>query len=263
MTEGVLLVDKPAGVTSHDVVAEIRRSLPRKTKVGHSGTLDPFATGLLIILIGPATRTQQLFMDLGKTYEVSARFGAVSATGDIEGEITETGAIPAGEIELPTGEINQRPPIYSAVHIDGERAHERARRGEVFEMPQRTVTVTRFEQTGLRGRDRDFLIECSSGTYVRSLISDLGDAYCTALRRTSIGPFSVDDAGSQLSLHDALEEILPSVEVDHSGAQAIAHGQSIELSLTQTTSITHDGEVIALARPGEENQARPFVVFQR
>jgi tRNA pseudouridine55 synthase len=191
--EGVLLIDKPAGVTSHDVVASVRRCLGG-AKTGHAGTLDPFATGLLILLIGSATRIQNQMMELQKRYETIARLGATSSTGDREGQITQTGHIPADPPPLPTGEIRQRPPIYSAIKIKGERAYKRARRGEVFQMPERIVTVHRFEQRWRESDRAEYVIECSSGTYVRSLIADLGDAYCEELRRTEIGPFSVCDA---------------------------------------------------------------------
>jgi tRNA pseudouridine55 synthase len=200
--DGVLLIDKPAGITSHDVVAAVRRALGG-AKTGHAGTLDPFATGLLIVLVGKATKVQRQMMELRKRYETVARLGAVSSTGDIEGEVTETGRMPAdrskiGQPPLPTGEISQRPPMYSAVKIGGERAYRRARRGERFEMPERIVSVYRFEQLW---RDENpahpragYEIECSAGTYVRSLIADLNDAYCLELRRTAIGPFDVRDA---------------------------------------------------------------------
>jgi tRNA pseudouridine55 synthase len=189
---GVVLADKPAGVSSHDVVVRIRRRF--KAKAGHAGTLDPFATGLLIVLVGrEATREQRRFMELPKTYRAVARLGAVSTTDDPEGEITETGVVPAS-LELPTGELRQRPPAFSAVKVGGVRAYRRARRGEEVEMPPRLVRVHRFEQLW-REDDRVGLeIECSSGTYVRSLIAELGDAYCTELRRTAIGPFSVEEA---------------------------------------------------------------------
>ena len=212
--DGILLIDKPAGITSHDVVAAVRRALDG-AKTGHAGTLDPFATGLLIVLVGRATKAQRQMMDLRKRYEIVARLGAVSSTGDTEGEITVTGCLPPDPSVLPTGEIKQRPPIYSAVKIGGERAYKRARRGEELEMPERIVTVYRFEQLW-RERDRPpgladapvagsagdehvleragYEIECSSGTYVRSLIADLNDAYCLELRRTAIGPFDVGDA---------------------------------------------------------------------
>jgi tRNA pseudouridine55 synthase len=200
--DGILLIDKPAGMTSHDVVAAVRRALGG-AKTGHAGTLDPFATGLLIVLVGRATKIQRALMELPKRYETVARLGAVSSTGDTEGEITETGRVPAdrseiGQPPLPTGEIRQRPPMHSAVKIAGERAYRRARRGERFEMPERIVTVYRFEQLW---RDENpshpragYEIECAAGTYVRSLIADLNDAYCVQLRRTAIGPFDVRDA---------------------------------------------------------------------
>jgi tRNA pseudouridine55 synthase len=195
--DGVLLYDKPAGVTSHDVVAGTRRRLGRGIKVGHAGTLDPFATGLLLVLVGRATRAQRYLMALPKRYEVVARFGAVSTTGDPEGEIVETGRVPEGDLELPTGEIRQRPPAYSAVKIRGQRAYRRARSGEEFELPERLVTVYRFDEVEREGAQRSFVIECSSGTYVRSLIADLGDAYCVTLRRTRIGEFDVSDADQE------------------------------------------------------------------
>jgi tRNA pseudouridine55 synthase len=199
--DGVLLIDKPPGMTSHDVVAAVRHSLGG-VRTGHAGTLDPFATGLLLVLVGRATKSQRQLMDLPKRYETIARLGALSSTGDTEGEITRTGRIPPDPPQLPTGEVRQRPPAYSAVKIKGERAYKRARRGELLEMPERTVTVHRFVQ---RWRDHSapgelpragFEIECGSGTYVRSLIADLGDAYCLELRRTAIGPFDVRDAVS-------------------------------------------------------------------
>ena len=198
--DGILLIDKPAGMTSHDVVAAVRRALTgrgggaRGTKVGHAGTLDPFATGLLIVLVGRATKAQSRLMQLPKRYETEARLGAVSSTGDTEGEITETGRLPADPPDLPTGEVRQRPPLHSAVKIDGERAYRRARRGEQFEMPERIVSVYRFEQRWREGARAAYEIECGAGTYVRSLIADLNDAYCVQLRRTAIGPFEVADA---------------------------------------------------------------------
>lgn len=197
---GILLIDKPAGITSHDVVARVRRAL-HGVRTGHAGTLDPFATGLLLVLVGRATKSQQTLMALRKRYETVAQLGATSSTGDTEGEVTQTGKLPPDPPHLPTGEVRQRPPAYSAVKIGGERAYRRARRGERVEMPERIVTVHRFVQQW-RAPDDDhpglecagYQIECGSGTYVRSLIADLGDAYCLALRRTAIGPFLLADA---------------------------------------------------------------------
>ncbi len=205
--DGLLLCDKPAGITSHDVVAQVRHRLGRGVKVGHAGTLDPFATGLLVVLVGRATKVQRFVMEMRKRYEVTARFGATSTTGDPEGEITETGRIPDGDLPLPTGEVRQRPPVYSAVKIHGQRAYKLARAGVSVEMPERQITVYRFEETRRQAPERDFVIECSSGTYVRSLIADLGDAYCTALRRTRIGDFDVADADPERLL--PLEQALP------------------------------------------------------
>jgi tRNA pseudouridine55 synthase len=220
--DGILLIDKPAGITSHDVVAAVRRALDG-AKTGHAGTLDPFATGLLIVLVGRATKAQRQMMELHKRYATVAQLGAVSSTGDTEGVITATGRLPPDPPHLPTGEIRQRPPQYSAVKVGGERAYKRARRGEEFELPERIVSVYRFEQLWRRNEDpaqitpsarptppesraaglftgdpvlerAGYEIECSAGTYVRSLIADLGDAYCLELRRTAIGPFEVGDA---------------------------------------------------------------------
>ena len=200
VADGLLLIDKPAGITSHDAVSAVRRALGG-VRAGHAGTLDPFATGLLLVLIGRATKSQRVLMALPKRYEAIARLGATSSTGDTEGEIVETGRVPPDPPVLPTGEVRQRPPLYSAVKIEGERAYKRARRGERPQMPERVVTVYRFRQLwrDLRGGPHDsptaaFEIECAAGTYVRSLIADLGDAYCLSLRRTAIGPFHVDDA---------------------------------------------------------------------
>ena len=142
--DGVLLRAKPAGVTSHDVVAEVRRALPRRTKVGHAGTLDPFATGLLLVLVGRATRAQRFLMGLPKTYRAVARLGWTSDTGDRDGELAHTGRVPE-TLEIPIGEQMQRPPAYSAVKVGGRRAYDLARAGEPVELEPRPVTVYRAE----------------------------------------------------------------------------------------------------------------------
>jgi tRNA pseudouridine55 synthase len=160
------------------------------------------------VLVGrPATRCQAAFTALPKTYRTIARLGAVSETGDPEGEITSTGRFPPADLRLPTGTIRQRPPVYSAVKVRGVRAYRRARRGEAVTMPERIVTVHRFVERWREGDRAEFEIECSSGTYVRSLIADLGDAYCESLRRVAIGRFTVDDAGTELSLADAVARL--------------------------------------------------------
>ena len=226
--DGVILYDKPAGVTSHDVVAQTRRRLGKGTKVGHAGTLDPFATGLLLVLVGRATRVQRFVMALPKSYETVARFGATSTTGDRDGEIVETGVVPEDDLPLPTGVLTQRPPAYSAVKVDGVRAYKRARQGEAVELPEREVTVYAFDELERDGDRRTFAIRCSAGTYVRSLVADLGDAYCEALRRTAIGPFDVTDADPEriVPLSDALA-FLPEAALTGEDARRAAHGVAI------------------------------------
>jgi tRNA pseudouridine55 synthase len=204
----VLLYDKPAGVTSHDVVAEVRRE--RGCKAGHAGTLDPFATGLLLILLGRATRLQRFLVGLPKTYLATARLGWTSSTGDPDGELTATGAVP-GSLELPTGTVRQRVPMTSAVRVGGERLYKKAHRGEVVETPERDVEVYRAELLSSGEGLAHYEIECAAGTYVRTLIETLGDAYCDELRRTAIGPFRVEHAGDEFSL-DRVSELVPAVE---------------------------------------------------
>jgi tRNA pseudouridine55 synthase len=188
----VLLVDKPAGRTSHDVVAAVRRE--RGVKAGHAGTLDPFATGLLLVLLGPATRLQRFLVGLPKTYLATARLGWTSTTGDPDGELTETGAVPAS-LELPTGTVRQRVPMTSAVRVGGERLYKKAHRGETVVTPVRDVEVHRAELLAADAGLAHYEIECSAGTYVRTLVETLGDAYCSDLRRVAVGPFRIEEAG--------------------------------------------------------------------
>src|SRR4051812_18199306 len=222
---GGLLVSKPAGITSHDIVAGVRRRLGRGVKVGHAGTLDPFATGLLLVLVGQATRAQRFLMALPKTYRTVARLGWTSDTGDRDGSLVETGRLPES-LEIPVGTFMQRPPAYSAVKVGGERLYKKARRGEAVEAPPREVTVHRAELLWRESDRAEFEIECSSGTYVRALIADLGDAYCDELRRTRIGAFSVDDAGEEVPLGDALS-FLPAAELDADEAERASHGVAV------------------------------------
>jgi tRNA pseudouridine55 synthase len=194
-TGSVLLFDKPAGITSHDAVARVRRE--HGVKAGHAGTLDPFATGLLLILLGRATRLQRFLVGLPKTYLATARLGWRSSTGDPDGELTETGRIP-GSLELPTGTVRQQVPMTSAVRVGGERLYKKAHRGEVVETPVRDVQVHRAELLSGDEERAHYEIECSAGTYVRTLVETLGDAYCEELRRTAIGPFRVENAGQEV-----------------------------------------------------------------
>jgi tRNA pseudouridine55 synthase len=201
----VLLYDKPAGVTSHDVVAGVRRE--RGCKAGHAGTLDPFATGLLLVLLDGATRLQRFLTGLPKTYVARARLGWRSSTGDPDGELTETGRVPES-LALPTGTVRQRVPMTSAVRVGGERLYRKAHRGETVETPEREIEVYRAELLGSDAGSAEYEIECSIGTYVRTLIETLDDAYCTELRRTTIGPFEIANAGEERSVQQ-IADLVP------------------------------------------------------
>jgi tRNA pseudouridine55 synthase len=257
--DGVVLVDKPAGVTSHDVVAGVRRRL--RGKVGHAGTLDPFATGLLLILVGRATRVQRFLMALPKRYETVAKLGFVSTTGDPEGEITP-GRTPELS-ELPTGTIRQRPPAYSAVKVGGQRAYALARRGEHVELREREVQVSRFELLSREGDRAAFAIDCSSGTYVRSLIADLHDAYCVELRRTGIGPFDVADADPDriVPLDDALA-FLPAVDLAPAEAKRAGHGVAVPGESDGPVRLRDAEGLIAIAEPRGDGTLKPVVGFR-
>lgn len=207
---GLLLVDKPAGVTSHDVVGRVRAILGTR-RVGHAGTLDPMATGLLVIAVGRATKLLGHLALKSKTYSATIRLGESTTTDDAEGELVaarDATSLTDAEVSAAmaglTGTIDQVPSSYSAIKVDGRRAYDRARAGEEVALAARTVTVSRFDITGVPRRieavvDLDVLVECTTGTYVRALARDLGDrlgvgGHLTALRRHTVGPFRVDDA---------------------------------------------------------------------
>jgi len=213
------------------MVARARRALGVR-RVGHAGTLDPFATGLLILLVGRATRLARYLAPLPKTYEVLVQFGARSTTGDPEGEITHTGVVPE-TLTLPLGVVRQRPPAYSAVKLAGERAYVRARRGEQVQTTEREVTVFESAVQWREGDRAALRFVCSSGTYVRSLVSDLGDAYCLALRRLAIGPFEAHRAwpGEGVAEPTGLAAAWPcfgaTLELSDADADAAAHGRTV------------------------------------
>jgi tRNA pseudouridine55 synthase len=209
MKDGIILIDKPAGMTSFGVVARIRRVLSegqgKKVKVGHTGTLDPFATGLMILVIGKECKNASKYSKLDKTYEATIRLGQVSTTGDPEGEITNVSDVAPKQAKIETvikqftGEITQSPPIYSAIKIGGQRAYKLARKGEEIEMPKRQVTIYSLELTNYSYPMIKIKARVSSGTYVRSLAEDIGKllgtgAYCTQLRRTEIDKWNVKQA---------------------------------------------------------------------
>ena len=210
--DSVLLIDKPSGMTSFGVVARVRRKLSqqlgKKAKVGHTGTLDPFATGLMIIVTGKECRNAGMYSKLDKVYEATIRLGQTSYTGDPEGEITDVSDIMPTLDEVNEalsqfiGEIQQTPPIYSAIKINGKRAYKLAREGgtaETIEMPVRTVTIYSLELVEYTYPEIKIRVHVSSGTYIRTLAEDLGKvlgtgAYCIQLRRTKIADFSIDDS---------------------------------------------------------------------
>ena len=241
-------------------MAAVRRRLERGTKVGHAGTLDPFATGLLLVLVGRATRAQRFLMGLPKTYRAVARLGWTSDTGDRDGALEQTGRVPP-RLALPTGDLMQRPPAYSALKVGGRRAYELARRGESPELAPRPVTVFRAELLWHKGERAAFEIECSAGTYVRSLIAELDDAYCDELERTAIGPFRLEDADPErlVPLAEALA-FLPERRLDSDEAAAVRHGRRIPGAGEGAVRLVDGGELLAVAEP-RADELQPVVVF--
>ena len=244
---GVLLVDKPAGVTSHDVVAIVRRATHTR-RVGHTGTLDPFATGLLVVLVGRGTRLIPYVDGEPKVYDATIRFGSETDTDDTTGETTRTAAAPAdaavaGGIAQLTGVLDQIPPAYSAKKVAGTRAYAAARRGEALELPPSRIVVHAWTVTGRDGANLAATITCSGGTYIRALARDLGRltnsaAHLAALRRTHAGPFSLGDAVSFDALRRPgltllpLRAAVPSLHVHTLNAADVArvsHGKPVAL----------------------------------
>ena len=234
-----MLVDKPSGVTSHDVVDVVRRSL-RTRKVGHAGTLDPMATGLLILGVGRATRLLRYLGDLPKSYAATGRLGEETDTLDADGEIVRPSQVHVSRAEVEracaalVGDSMQTPPAYSAVKVGGRKLYEAARKGDALEAPSRRIRVDAFEVSAFDGRDVEVRITCSGGTYVRVLVADVGralgcGAHLVRLRRTSIGPFRVEDArppgeGTPEPIERAIGH-LPKIRLEPEEARAASHGR--------------------------------------
>jgi tRNA pseudouridine55 synthase len=289
---GVLLIDKPGGLTSHDVVSRTRRALNTR-KVGHAGTLDPMATGLLVLGVGGATRLLTYIVGLDKTYETTIVLGASTDTDDADGTVVERAdtarlaavtneEIRAGIADL-TGDIEQVPSTVSAIKVDGQRAYKRVREGEAVELPARPVTVSRFAATRFDRSSPDLLdvdveVECTSGTYVRALARDLGAAvgvggHLTALRRTRVGPFGLDlartldelatrDDPVTVPLPEAVRMAMPVREIDADEARELSFGRALAVRgiAGVHAAITPDGVVAALLRE-DDGRARPVLVF--
>ncbi len=278
-----MVVDKPGGMTSHDVVARLRRIL-RTRKVGHAGTLDPMATGVLVCGVGRATKLLgHLALDT-KAYTATVRLGVATTTDDAEGEVVATAdaagvtdaAIAEGMAAL-TGAIEQVPSSVSAIKVGGKRAYALVRAGEEVVLPARPVTVSAFALLERRGDELDVAVECSSGTYVRALARDLGAAlgvggHLTALRRTRVGPFTLEHArtleelerepGVSLSLDEAVAVAFPRRDLDAALAADISHGRPLPAAgLTGTYGVfAPDGRALALMTE-KGDRARPLVVL--
>lgn len=277
VSPGILLVDKPSGLTSHDVVARTRRAFGTR-KVGHAGTLDPMATGLLVIGIEGATRLLTYIVGADKTYEATIRLGQSTGTDDAEGEILATAApqswdavtddaVSAGIAAL-TGEISQVPSAVSAIKVDGRRAYDRVRAGEEVVLAARDVVVSRFDlletRRGVGHLDLDVVVDCSSGTYIRSLARDLGAAlgvggHLSALRRTRVGPFDVTDAVGLDALEGAITltpaeaagRILPVLDMSSDDARDLRHGKrlsgrAVSLEGPIAAAVDPDGVLIGI-----------------
>lgn len=278
MTHGLLLVDKPGGISSHDAVAEVRRALGTR-KVGHAGTLDPMATGLLVMGVGRGTRLLRFLGDLPKVYEGSFRLGIETDTLDAEGAISRRAPVVgiteqrvAAAMAALEGDSLQRPPAYSAVKVGGRRLYAAARAGAPIEAAPRPIRVDRFDLVRLASVDVDFAARCSGGTYVRVLAAAVGDAlgtgaHLTRLRRTAIGPFEVadarspDDPGDPLPLERAVAH-LPRVEVEPDEAVAVSHGRILgPAGLRGPYAVfAPDGRVLGVYRD-EGAKSRPEVIL--
>ncbi|HET6577173.1 MAG TPA: tRNA pseudouridine(55) synthase TruB [Gemmatimonadales bacterium] len=276
-----MLVDKPAGPTSHDVVQRVRRALGTRA-VGHTGTLDPFATGLLVVLVGRATRLARFVEAQDKTYLATARLGVATETDDRTGAPLGAPADLANVTERDVrealaalrGEQRQRPPRYSARHVDGERSYRLARRGVVAEPPETTVTVHRIDFVSYEPPELVFRATVSAGTYIRALARDLGarlgvGAHLTALRREAVGGLRVEDAvplervdASALRPPRTALEHLPAVELDEPARVAVSHGRALpaDAGASGAVALVHGGELVAVAR-AEDGWLRPSVVL--
>jgi tRNA pseudouridine55 synthase len=289
VSSGLVIVDKPAGWTSHDVVARMRR-LAHTRRVGHAGTLDPMATGVLVLGVGKATRLLHHLVLADKAYAATVRLGQATVTDDAEGVVVfeasaaaiTDAAVHAGIAAL-SGDILQAPSAVSAIKVDGQRAYKRVRDGEAVTLAPRPVAVSSFVVLQLRRASADLLdvdvtLECTSGTYVRALARDLGaglgvGGHLTALRRTRVGPFTLDQARTleelaeladpvTLPLAAAVAAAMPVRQLDEAQARALSFGKSLDVVglVGVHGALAPDGSVVALLQE-QDGRARPVLVF--
>jgi tRNA pseudouridine55 synthase len=289
-TPGLLLVDKPEGITSHDVVSRVRKLVGTR-KVGHAGTLDPMATGLLVLGIESGTKLLTFIVGKDKTYEATIRLGSSTVTDDREGDVLTTAtpdqiseiteeAILAGISKL-SGVIQQKPSAVSAIKVDGERAYARVRAGEEVDLPSREVTVSKFEVFGeIRFKNEyielDVVVDSSSGTYIRALARDLGNdlgvgGHLTALRRNRIGEFDLSNAydfsdGSPVNiieLAEAAKTSLPYIEISTQDEIDLRFGKRIAGTVAEPTAVLCSGNLVAVVEPAGSNSLKSLVVFSK
>jgi len=282
VVSGIALIDKQQGFTSHDVVAKLRKQLGTK-KIGHAGTLDPMATGLLLLGVNSGTKLMQFLSGLDKSYSATIRLGAASSTDDAEGQLGETrnaSKISKSQIESELkklrGEIEQVPSSVSAIKVDGKRAYELARKGEEVVLKSRRVSISRVEVIGeLRAvgefLDLDVEVDCSSGTYIRALARDLGEAlevggHLTALRREKIGTFDVSSASAisedveLIPNGEVLSKLMPEVQLSHQQEIDLRHGKRLDVKIPGLAFATSAGNLVAVVEPAG-NQLKSVVVF--
>jgi tRNA pseudouridine55 synthase len=295
MTSGILVVDKPLGVTSFDVVRRVRRGTGEK-RVGHAGTLDPAATGVLVVLLGQATRITEYLMDMPKTYRGTIRLGTSTTTYDAEGAVVSeadasgvTEKILREALAKFVGEIEQVPPAHSALKVDGERAYHRARRGEAVALKARPVSVYRIDLLRYDPPVAEIEVECGRGTYIRSLTHDVGErlgcgAHLASLVRSRIGPFTIEAAADEASLGKAFEDgswrelmqpmdcglmALPAITLEIEDEKDVRHGQAVALADveapaagTEARGYAEDGSLVGIiAFDAESERWQPRKVF--
>ncbi|MCE9565917.1 MAG: tRNA pseudouridine(55) synthase TruB [Planctomycetes bacterium] len=286
---GLLVIDKPAGMTSRDVVNRVQKWFPRKTKIGHTGTLDPLATGVLVVCIGAATRLADYVQAMGKRYASRFRFGATSTTDDADGDITETpDAVPPSREQLQTalalfvGQIEQLPPAFSALKLGGQRAHALARAGKEVALAPRTVRVEAIRLVNYEWPFADVEVDCGKGTYIRSIARDVGDrlgvgGLVQTLRRTRVGPFLAEQ-GMGLESNPAKVKLLPiseaiagmlQVRLDAERKRRFLCGQTVGAELDDDevpvgTEVAVLGEALELVGIAiwERGFVKPQIVFQ-